>query len=108
MDSSPINYSTSDLSAEITVLIVRLRNIVKPGVYRLSNGRWKKYHESRFRRIKGQVIQKRLVLIMQQAEARHEFQYIQGAGTLSHPHEIIAASSRTRFYNLLFIGHICK
>ena len=42
------NLERNDLSAETRNLIARWRDIVKSGVYRMSGGRWKKYHEPRF------------------------------------------------------------
>ena len=43
-------WSCHSKISETRHLIVRWREIVKPGVYRLSGGRWKKYHEPRFLR----------------------------------------------------------
>ena len=49
MDARTIDsLELADLSAETRNLIARWRDIVKPGVYRQSNGRWKENHEPRF------------------------------------------------------------
>ena len=51
MDAHTIdNLELTDPSAETRNLIARWREIVKPGVYRMPGGRWKKYHELRFLR----------------------------------------------------------
>ena len=65
-NSDPITMDTRtidtleliDSSQETTDLIERWRNIVKPGVYRLSNGKWKKYHEPKFLRNERKTIEK--------------------------------------------------
>ena len=51
MDAKTIdNLERIDNSQETIDLIERWRNIVKPEIYRLSNGKWKKYHEPKFLR----------------------------------------------------------
>ena len=51
MDARPIDkLEMADPSAESRNLTARWRDIVKPGVYRMSGGRWKKCHEPRFLR----------------------------------------------------------
>ena len=42
---------------ETRYLIARWRDIVKPGVYRQSGGRWKNYHEPKFLRNERRVIE---------------------------------------------------
>ena len=55
------NLEIADSSIETRNLVARWRDIVKPGIYRHSGGRWKKYHESTFfrneRRIMEQQVQ---------------------------------------------------
>ena len=52
MDARTIdNLEAADSSPETTELIQRWRNIVKPGIYRLTGRKWKKYHEPKFLRI---------------------------------------------------------
>ena len=49
MDAKTIeNIETNYNSAEITELTTRWKEIVKPGIYRITGGRWKRYHESNF------------------------------------------------------------
>ena len=62
MDARTIdNLEMTDSSAEPRNLMARWSDIVKPGVYRQSRGRLKKYHEPRFlrneRKIKDEKIQ---------------------------------------------------
>ena len=45
---------------ETTDLIESWRNIVKQGVYQLSNGKWKKFHDPKFLRGEKRTIGKRL------------------------------------------------
>ena len=54
------NLERTDPSAETINLIARWRDIVKPGVYRMSGGRWKKYHEPRFLRNERKIIEEQL------------------------------------------------
>ena len=61
MDARTIdNLERADKSAETRYLIARWRDIVKPGVYRQSGGRWKKYHEPKFLRNERRVIEEQL------------------------------------------------
>ena len=55
-------------SQETTDLIEKWRNIVKPGVYRLSNGKWKKYHEPKLLRGERRTIEQRLSEIIRRIE----------------------------------------
>ena len=58
MDAKTIdNLERIDSSQETINLIERWRNIVKPGIYRLSNGKWKKYHEPKFLRGERKIIE---------------------------------------------------
>ena len=67
MDARTIdNLEAADSSPEITELIQRWRNIVKPGIYRLTGGKWKKYHEPKFLRNERKVIEERLQQIMKE------------------------------------------
>ena len=54
------NLDKIDNSQETIDLIERWRNIVKPGIYRLSNGKWTKYHEPKFLRGERREIEERL------------------------------------------------
>ena len=61
MDAHTIdNLERTDPSAETRNLIARWRDILKPGVYRMFGGRWKKYHESRFLRNERKIIEEQL------------------------------------------------
>ena len=51
-------------SQETTDLIQRWRDIVKPGIYRMTGGKWKKYHEPKFLRNERKVIEERLQQII--------------------------------------------
>ena len=42
--------AATDSSVETTELIQRWKEIVKPDIYRLTGGKWKKYHEPKFLR----------------------------------------------------------
>ena len=44
------NLAAVDSSAETTELIQRWEEIVKPGFYRLTGGKWKKYHKHKYLR----------------------------------------------------------
>ena len=69
MDARTIdNLEAADSSPETTELIQRWRNIVKPGIYRLTGGKWKKYHEPKFLRNERKVIEERLQRIMQKQQ----------------------------------------
>ena len=59
MDAKIIDNLEKIESSQGTVnLIERWRNIVKKGIYRLSNGKWKKYHEPKFLRGERKIIEK--------------------------------------------------
>ena len=61
MDARTIDIlERAENSAETRYLIARFRDIVKPGVYRQSGGRWKKYHEPKFLRNERRVIEEQL------------------------------------------------
>ena len=47
-------------STETTELVQRWKDIVKPGIYRLTEGKWKKYYEPKFLRNERKVIKERL------------------------------------------------
>ena len=51
------NLAAVDSSAETTELIQRWKEIVKPGIYRMTGGKWKKYHEPKFLRNERRVIE---------------------------------------------------
>ena len=51
-------------------LIERWRNIVKPGIYRLSNGKWKNYHEPKFLRGERREIEERISEIIRRIESQ--------------------------------------
>ena len=70
MDARTVdNLERIDNSKETTDLIERWRNIVKPGIYRLSNGKWKKYHEPKFLRGERREIEERLSEIIRKLES---------------------------------------
>ena len=58
------NLAAVDSSAETTELIQRWKEIVKPGIYRMTGGKWEKYHEPKFLRNERRVIEERLQQIM--------------------------------------------
>ena len=61
MDAKTIeNIEARFKSAEITELTTRWKEIVKPGIYRMTGGRWKRYHEPKFFRNERKVIEERL------------------------------------------------
>ena len=61
MDAKTIdNIEATYKSAEVTELTTRWREIVKPGIYRMTGGRWKHYHEPKFLRNESKVIEERL------------------------------------------------
>ena len=62
------NLAAVDSSAETTELIQRWKEIVKPGIYRMTGGKWKKYHEPKFLRNERRVIEERLQQIIQGRE----------------------------------------
>ena len=70
MDAKTIdNLEKIDNSQETINLIEQWRNIVKPGLYRLSNGKWKKYHEPEFLRGERREIEERLSEIVRKIES---------------------------------------
>ena len=57
MDAKTIeNIEAKYKRAEITELTTRWKEIVKPGIYRMTGGRWKRYHEPKFLRNVKKVI----------------------------------------------------
>ena len=62
------NLSAVDFSAETNQLIQRCNEIVKPGIYRMTGGKWKKYHELKFLRNERKVIEERLQQIINTRE----------------------------------------
>ena len=60
--------AATDPSVETAELIQRWKDIVKPGIYRLTGGKWKKYHEPKFLRSERKVIEERLQQIMRGRE----------------------------------------
>ena len=42
------NLAAVDSSPETTELIQRWKEIIKPGIHRISEAKWKKYHEPKF------------------------------------------------------------
>ena len=51
MDANTINeIEAANPTAETIELINRWREIVKPGIYRLTGGKWKRYHKPKFLR----------------------------------------------------------
>ena len=70
MDAKLIdNFERIDSSQKTANLIERWRNIVKPGIYRLSNGKWKKYHELKFLRGERKIIEEKLAEIIKRLES---------------------------------------
>ena len=65
MDIRTIDHIVAtDSSAETTELLQRWKDIVKPGIYRLTGGKWKNYHEPKFLRHERKVFEERLLQIM--------------------------------------------
>ena len=58
------NIETKYNSAEVTKLTIRWKEIVKPGIYRITGGRWKPHHEPKFLRNERKVIEERLQLLI--------------------------------------------
>ena len=54
------NLAAVDSSAENTELIQRWKENVKPGIYRMTRGKSKEYHEPKFLRNERRVIEERL------------------------------------------------
>ena len=75
MDARTIdNLEGAGPSAENRQLIARWRDIVKPGIYRQSGGRWKKYHEPKFLRNERKIIEERLQLAIQNLPGQQQQQ----------------------------------
>ena len=55
-------------STETTELVQRWKDIVKPGIYRLTGGKWKKHHEPKFLRNERKLIEERLQQIVRGRE----------------------------------------
>ena len=73
MDARTIdNLERADKSAETRYPIARWRDIVKPGVYRQSGGRWKKYHEPKFLRNERRVIEEQLQQAIRNVENQNQ------------------------------------
>ena len=73
MDAETIdNLERADNSAGTRYLIARWRDIVKPGVYRQSGGRWKKYHEPKFLRNERRVIEEQLQQAIRNVENQNQ------------------------------------
>ena len=62
------NLAAVDFSAETNQLIQRWKEIVKPGIYRMTGGKWKKYHEPKFLRNERKVNEERLQQIINTRE----------------------------------------
>ena len=62
------NLAAVDFSAETNQLIQRWKEIVKPGIYRMTGGKWKKYHEPKFLRNERKAIEERLQQIINARE----------------------------------------
>ena len=79
MDARTIdNLEAADPSAETRQQIAQWRDIVKPGNYRQSGGRWKKYHEPKFLRNERKIIEERLQLAIQNLPGQQQQQQPQG------------------------------
>ena len=87
------NLAAVDSSAETIELIERWKEIVKPGIYRMTGGKGKKYHEPKFLRNERGVIEERLQQIMRGREQGDLRQRIgpqhSGGFQLSAPNEKI-------------------
>ena len=69
MDVKTLDHlAAADFSAETNQLIQRWKEIVKPGIYRMTGGKWKKYHEHKFLRNERKVIEERLQQIINARE----------------------------------------
>ena len=66
------NLEQADPSAQTRHLIARWRDLVKPGIYRQSGGRWKKYHEPNFLRNKRRVIKGQLQQAIRNIEDKRQ------------------------------------
>ena len=61
MDAKKIeNIEATYKHAKITALTTRWKEIVKHGIYQMTGGRWKRYHEPKFLRNERKVIEERL------------------------------------------------
>ena len=70
MDAKIIdNLERIDSSREKANLNARCRNIGKPGIYRLLNGKWKKYHEAKFLRGEKKIIEEKFAEIIKRWES---------------------------------------
>ena len=58
------NLAAVDSSAETTELIQQWKEIVTPGIYRMTGGKWKKYHQPKFLKNKRRVIEETLQQII--------------------------------------------
>ena len=69
MDAKTIdNLEAIDSFQETTELIQRWRDIVTPGIYRMTGGKWKKNHEPKFLRNERKVIEKSLQQLINSRE----------------------------------------
>ena len=69
MDARTIDHIAAiDSSVETTELVQRWKDIVKPGIYRLTGGKLKNYQEPKFLRNERKVIEERLPQIMRGRE----------------------------------------
>ena len=65
MDAKTIeNIETNYSSAKKTKLTTRWKEIVKPGIYRMTGGRWRRYHEPKFFRKERKIFEERLQLLI--------------------------------------------
>ena len=60
--------AATNLSTKTTELVKRWKDIVKPGIYRLTGGKWKKYHEPNFLRNERKLVEERLQQIVRGRE----------------------------------------
>ena len=76
MDARTIdNLEAIDSSPETTKLIRRWKDIVKSGIYRMTEGKWNKCHQPKFLRSERKVIEKRLQQFIngrEQGDLRHQ------------------------------------
>ena len=69
MDTKTINnLEIADASAETRNLIARWRDIVKPGIYCQTGGRWKKDHEPKTLRNERRILEEQLQQAIQKLE----------------------------------------
>ena len=62
------NLAAVDFSAETSQLIQRWKEIVKPGIYRMTGGKWQKYNEPKILRNERKVLEERLQQIIKGRE----------------------------------------